>query len=58
MGVGGTLLGTGVYGRRTIGIDLNPKYIVAYKLAAKEINVPELKCIEGDCLEILSDRIK
>lgn len=58
MGVGGTLLGAGVCGRRAIGIDLNPKYIEAYKLAAKEINVPEFKCIEGDCLEILSDRNK
>lgn len=58
MGVGGTLLGAGVCGRRAIGIDLNPKYIEAYKLAAKEINVREFKCIEGDCLEILSDRNK
>ncbi len=58
MGVGGTLLGAGVCGRRAIGIDLNPKYIEAYKLAAKETNVPEFKCIEGDCLEILSDRNK
>lgn len=58
MGVGGTLLGAGVCGRRAIGIDLNPKYIEAYKLAAKEINVPEFKCVEGDCLEILSDRNK
>ena len=58
MGVGGTLLGAGACGRRAIGIDLNPKYIEAYKLAAKEINVPEFKCVEGDCLEILSDRNK
>lgn len=58
MGVGGTLLGAGVCCRRAIGIDLNPKYIEAYKLAAKEINVPEFKCVEGDCLEILSDRNK
>lgn len=58
MGVGGTLLGAGVCSRRAIGIDLNPKYIDAYKLAAKEINVPEFKCVEGDCLEILSDRNK
>mgnify|MGYP004514242895 FL=1 len=58
MGVGGTLLGAGVCGRRAIGIDLNHKYIEAYKLAAKEINVPEFKCVEGDCLEILSDRNK
>lgn len=55
MGVGGTLLGAGVCGRRAIGIDLNPEYIDAYKRAAKVIGAPEFKCIEGDCLEILKD---
>lgn len=55
MGVGGTLLGAGVCGRKAIGIDLNPVYIDAYKRAAKEIGVQEFKCIEGDCLEVLSD---
>lgn len=58
MGVGGTLLGAGVCGRRAIGIDLNTKYIEAYKLAAKEMDIPEFKCIEGDCLEILSDKVE
>lgn len=56
MGVGGTLLGAGVSGRRAIGIDLESKYIEAYKSAAKELNIPEFKCIVGDCLEILSDK--
>lgn len=55
MGVGGTLLGAGVCGRRAIGIDLNPEYIDAYKRAAHEIGAPEFECIEGDCLEILSN---
>ena len=58
MGVGGTLLGAGVCGRRAIGIDLNPEYIDAYKRAAKEIGAPEFNCIEGDCLEILADKQK
>lgn len=58
MGVGGTLLGAGICGRRAIGIDLNAKYIEAYKLAAKEIGVSEFKCIEGDCLEFLSNKDK
>lgn len=56
MGVGGTLLGAGVCGRRAIGIDLNPVYIDAYKKAVAEIGCPEFKCIEGDCLEILRDK--
>ncbi|MBD5503764.1 MAG: RNA methyltransferase [Lachnospiraceae bacterium] len=55
MGVGGTLLGAGVCGRRAVGVDLNPVYIDAYKRAANEIGVPEFECIEGDCLEILAD---
>lgn len=58
MGVGGTLLGAGVCGRRAVGIDLNPVYIDAYKRAANEIGVPEFECIEGDCLEILADKDK
>lgn len=58
MGVGGTLLGAGVCGRRAVGIDLNPVYIDAYKHAANEIGVPEFECIEGDCLEILADKDK
>lgn len=56
MGVGGTLLGAGVCNRRAIGIELNPDYINAYKRAAQEINAPEFQCIEGDCLEVLSDK--
>lgn len=58
MGVGGTLLGAGVCGRRAIGIDLNPIYIEAYKKAAAEIGCPEFKCIEEDCLEVLTNKKK
>lgn len=56
MGVGGTLLGAGVCDRRAIGIDLNPEYIDAYKRAAAEIGCREFPCVEGDCLEIISDK--
>lgn len=58
MGVGGSLLGAGVCDRRAIGIDLNPKYIDAYKRAATEIGCGEFPCVEGDCLEIISDKEK
>lgn len=58
MGVGGSLLGAGVCNRRAIGIDLNPEYIEAYKSAAAEIGCEEFPCIEGDCLEILSNNEK
>ncbi len=55
MGVGGSLLGAGLCNRKAIGIDLNEKYIEAYKNAAKEIgvNIFSTKC--GDCLEILNN---
>lgn len=57
MGVGGTLLGAGSCGRKAVGVDLNGVYIDAYKRAAQEIGVPEFRCIEGDCLEVLSDEV-
>ncbi|WP_051297440.1 DNA methyltransferase [Treponema pedis] len=55
MGVGGSLLGAGLSNRHAVGIDLNQKYIDAYKLAAKEIGVKEFKTICGDCIEVLSN---
>src|SRR5574344_1266377 len=55
MGVGGSLLGAGLSNRRAIGIDLNQKYIDAYKLAAKEIGVKEFPTVCGDCIEVLSN---
>lgn len=57
MGVGGTLLGAGSCGRKAVGVDLNRVYIDAYKRATQEIGVPEFRCIEGDCLEVLSDEV-
>lgn len=56
MGVGGSLLGAGLCNRKAIGIDLNQKYIDAYKLAAREIGVKDFQTICGDCIEILSNK--
>ncbi|MBO4706106.1 MAG: hypothetical protein J5647_10260 [Spirochaetaceae bacterium] len=56
MGVGGSLLGAGLCKRKAIGIDLNEKYIEAYKNAAKEIGVDIFSTKCGDCLEILNDK--
>ncbi len=58
MGVGGSLLGAGLCGRKAIGIDLNSKYIDAYQEAAKELSLPIFPTVQGDCLEILNDRNK
>ncbi len=56
MGVGGSLLGAGLCNRKAIGIDLNEKYIEAYKNAAKEIGVDIFSTKCGDCLEILDNK--
>lgn len=56
MGVGGSLLGAGLCNRKAIGIDLNEKYIEAYKNAAKEIGVDVFSTKCGDCLEILDNK--
>lgn len=56
MGVGGSLLGAGLSGRKAIGIDLNKKYIDAYKKAANEIGVDIFPTRCGDCLEILNNK--
>lgn len=56
MGVGGSLLGAGLCNRKAIGIDLNQKYIDAYKLAAREIGVKDFQTICGDSIEILSNK--
>lgn len=56
MGVGGSLLGAATCQRKAIGVELNPKYIEAYKKAADEIGCTKYPCVEGDCLSILSDK--
>lgn len=58
MGVGGTLLGTGLCKRKAIGIDLNDKYIEVYKKAAEKIGLEVFPTKCGDCLEILKNEIE
>lgn len=55
MGVGGTLLGAGLCGRRAAGVELNETYLDAYRAAAREIGVPAFAARLGDCMEVLSD---
>lgn len=57
MGVGGTLIGASLCNRRAIGIDLNPEYIEAYKMANQELGLSEQTTICGDCIELLEKRI-
>lgn len=55
MGVGGSLLGASLCGRRALGIDLNQSYIDTYKLAAENLGLSVQPCVCGDSNVILSD---
>ena len=55
MGVGGTLLGSSLSNRKAVGIDLEKKYIEAYKEANKFLNLKEQTTIIGDSIEILKN---
>ena len=54
MGVGGTLLGAALCGRKAAGTELNGRYIEAYAAAAEKLGIPVFPARRGDCLEILS----
>lgn len=53
MGVGGSLLGASLVNRRALGIDLNSKYLEAYKNATKELGLNEQTVILGDSIKLL-----
>lgn len=55
MGVGGTLLGAALCGRKAAGIDLNQQYIEAYRKAAAELNLSEYDAVCADSLQYLKD---
>lgn len=56
MGVGGTLLGASLSNRKAIGIDLEQKYIKAYKEANDNLNLKEQITIIGDSIELLKNQ--
>lgn len=53
MGVGGTLLGASLCGRRAIGVDLSEEYIDVYKRANAELKLEEQITMKADSLELL-----
>ena len=55
MGVGGTLLGASLCNRKAVGIDLNQKYIDAYKQANQSLGLIEQESILGDSICLLKD---
>ena len=58
MGVGGTLLGASLCNRKAIGIDLEDKYISAYKKASKKLNLVEQKTLQTDSVNFLKNKSK
>ena len=58
MGVGGTLLGASLCNRKALGIDLEGKYISAYKKASKALNLVEQKTLQTDSVNFLKNKSK
>ena len=52
-GVGGSLLGAALCGRKAAGIELNQKFIDAYHAASKKLSLTDYKVVRGDALKIL-----
>ena len=56
MGVGGTLLGASLSGRKAIGIDIQNKFISAYKKCSKSLNLELQHTLQGDCFKYLNSQ--
>lgn len=56
MGVGGTLIGASLSGRKCIGIDLNKQFIKSYKEANKYLKLEEQETYLGNSIDILRDQ--
>lgn len=52
MGVGGTLLGASLSGRKAVGVDLCEEYIEVYKKVTKKLNLKEQITLKGDARNI------
>ncbi len=53
MGVGGTLLGASICGRRAVGIDVNPRWIAIYREVCAREGRSAQETIEGDARDAL-----
>ncbi|MHA1276467.1 MAG: DNA methyltransferase [Candidatus Helarchaeota archaeon] len=50
-GVGGTLIGASLCGRKALGIEINPEWVNIYHQVCETQNIPPQKMIQGNCLE-------
>ena len=56
-GVGGTLLGASLCGRKAVGIEINSKWIPIYRRVCAKEGIKQQETIEGDCLEVMDNLI-
>jgi tRNA G10 N-methylase Trm11 len=56
MGVGGTLLGCSLVGRKAVGVDLSPEYIETYRQVSIEEGLPPQMALVGDARHVLQNR--
>ena len=54
-GVGGTLLGASLCGRKAVGIEINSKWIPIYERVCAEEGIKQQEMIGGDCLEVMDN---
>jgi DNA modification methylase len=54
-GVGGTLLGAALAGRRAVGVELNPRWIAVYREVCRREGIAEFPVLAGDCRAALAD---
>ena len=54
-GVGGTLLGAALCGRKATGIELNPQWLDVYRQVCEQESLEPQEAIAGDCLEVLPE---
>jgi len=52
-GVGGTLLGAALAGRRATGIEINPRWVEVYRQVCRREALAEQETIVGNCAEVL-----
>jgi len=52
-GVGGTLIGASLCGRKATGIELNPRWLEIYRQVCERESLEPQETVAGDCLEVL-----
>lgn len=53
MGVGGTLLGAALCGRRAVGVELNPRWVEMYREVCRREGLPEQTAVTGESRRVL-----